>query len=411
MKNKNEKLMSAFDHIDSRYIGEAMEYYGEKSAKKPVFAKRINRYVAVASAAAACLLIIALALPSLLIERGADSYTPTDVRAEDTDTKVQTPPEHDGSKGLLYEINEDGKSASFVGFGTCTEETVVIASTYDGLPVTRMYNKGYWEAETIPVDHDFNSKYLKRLVISDTVQTVDFECIRQCPNIESIYFGSRVNHIGALFFGPGYGENFSSVEVSPDNKYFSDKGNCIVDLRTGALVLATPTTVIPNDGSVKIIGNSAFGSARRHLTSIVIPEGVRMIDHGAFRECQKLENIVLPNSLEIIESCAFDGCHSLKTLELGVGLKVYNQDVFFTCIPKTQIIYKGTVAQWESIAKNDDSPELVDGTPQDPIVSTVYCTDGETYSNAGNLEQYRWWFMPEYSTYWEIQYLTPAETD
>ena len=39
MKKKNEKLMSAFDHIDSRYIGEAMEYYGEKPAAKPSFAK------------------------------------------------------------------------------------------------------------------------------------------------------------------------------------------------------------------------------------------------------------------------------------------------------------------------------------------------------------------------------------
>ena len=69
MKNKNEKLMSAFDHIDSRYVSEAMEYYGEKTAQNPVFAKRINRLGAVASAAAACLLIIALALPSLLIEK------------------------------------------------------------------------------------------------------------------------------------------------------------------------------------------------------------------------------------------------------------------------------------------------------------------------------------------------------
>ena len=40
MKNKNEKLMTAFDHIDSRYIGEAMEYYAEKPAKKPVFTKK-----------------------------------------------------------------------------------------------------------------------------------------------------------------------------------------------------------------------------------------------------------------------------------------------------------------------------------------------------------------------------------
>ncbi len=411
MKNKNEKLMSAFDHIDSRFIGEAMEYYAEKPAQKPVSAKKINRFVAVASAAAACLLIIALALPSLLIEREHGSYTPTDVRAENTDSEVQTPPEHDGSKGLLYEINEDGKSVTFISFGTCTDEVVYIASTYDGLPVTRMYNKGYWEADKIPADHDFNSKYLKRLVISDTVQSVDFECIRQCPNIESVYFGSSVNHIGSLFFSPGYGENFSSVEVSPDNKYFSDKGNCIVDLRTGALVLATPTTVIPNDGSVKIIGNLAFGSARRHLTSIVIPEGVKMIDYAAFWECEKLESVVLPNSLEIIELGAFDGCLSLKTLELGTGLKMYNQDVFLSCIPQTQIFYKGTVAQWEAIAKNDNTPELIDGTPQDPIVSTVYCTDGVTYSNSGNMEEYRWWFMPEYSQYWEIQYLTPSEND
>ena len=393
-KTKDERLLDSLDYIDEKFIVGAEKYYNaaRKNNIAERFAKR-NRMLKIAVAIAACLALLAVAVPTatLVIEHG--EYTLPTVGVGNSGVEVETPPEHDGSKGLIYEVNEDGKTVSFVSYGTCTDEVVYIASTYNGMPVTEMHNVAFGEASYIPFDHDFNSKYVKHLVISDTVQIVDFECIRQCPNIESVYYGASVARIRALPFNSGYGENFSKVEVSPNNPNFSDKGNCIVDLRTNTLVLATPTTVIPDDGSVKIIGRSAFMSATS-ITSIVIPEGVKIIEANAFKSCMSLESVTLPDSLEVIESSAFTFCQSLKTLVLGPNLKAFNQTVFHRMYCPT-LYYKGTVEQWLAVAK--------------PLTSNValslpvICTDGESLSNEGNQSQYHWQLIPEFEGYLKDQ--------
>ena len=391
-KNKNDKLIfEASGHLDDDLISEVLgKYEAKKSVTQNRFAK-MNRGIKIAVAIAACLALLAVAVPTatIVIERG--EYIPPTVGAENSSVEIESSPEHDGSKGLIYEVNEDGKTVSFVSYGTCTDEVVYIASTYNGMPVTEMHNVAYWEADYIPVDHDFNSKYVKHLVISDTVQIVDSECIRQCPNIESVYYGASVARIRHLTFNGGYGKNFAKVEVSPNNPNFSDKGNCIVDLRTKTLVLATPTTVIPDDGSVEIIGFKAFCSAKS-ITSIVIPEGVKVIDHGAFMACYELESIKLPDSLEVIELSAFGTCPELKTLELGTNLKAFNQTIFHKMYcPK--LYYKGTVEQWLAVAKPLNSNES--------LSIPVVCTDGESLSNAGDQSQYQWMLQPEFEMYWK----------
>jgi hypothetical protein len=48
------------------------------------------------------------------------------------------------SEGLEYELNEDGTSYSVIGIGTCEDTDIVIPSTYEGLPVTRLKAKRVW---------------------------------------------------------------------------------------------------------------------------------------------------------------------------------------------------------------------------------------------------------------------------
>lgn len=419
MRKKNvhedKRLLDALDHIDERFIAETEKYYRDlPTTRMPQGRPRITaRSIKQVLALAACLALLSAVIPvvSYLAQSpmfipgatadGTEATEPEtenllseDITSveEETISEPETEPEpvYDGSRGLEYEVREDGETARFIGFGSCTDEVVYIASTYNGLPVVEIFNKGYWEANYIPADHDYCSKYAKRIVISDTVETVDEEVIRQCPNIESVYYGASVEYIDALPFNNSDGQNFASVEVSPDNKNFSDKGNCIVDLRTKTLVIATPTTVIPDDGSVEIIGRMAFSSASSGLTSIVIPEGVKVLDHSAFRSCFELESVVLPDSLEVIEANAFGFCISLKTLELGTNLKAFNQNIFHPMYcPK--IYYKGTVAQWEAIAKPLNSNAGIE--------TTVICTDGNALSNAGDQSQYQWYLLPEFEGY------------
>lgn len=391
---KKEKLLRSIDYIDPGMISGAVRRIDEKKSRVKTSQRKNSMVWKFVPLAAACLVLICFAIPMVTLVTEYQEYvTPTGVYADNSGIEVETAPVYDGSRGLLYEVNEDGTEAYCVGWGSCTDEVVYIASNYNGLPVTSVYNKAYKDASRIPFGHNYNSKYVKKLVISDTVIYVGKEFIRQCPNIESIYFGASVEHIPTLFWNSGYGENFATVEVSPDNPNYSSKGNCIVDLRLGQLVLATPTTVIPDDGSVVMIGQSSFGSARYGLTSIVIPEGVKIIEDHAFGSCMKLESVKLPDSLEFIESSAFNFCASLKTLEIGANLRSIDQNTFHKMYCPT-IYYKGTLAEWEAIAKTTS------GNAKSP--ARVICTDGETLSTEGNQNDLWWMRTPEYAELSEL---------
>ncbi len=392
--DKQQELLRSLDYVDPEMIAGAVRRIDEKKSRVAAGKKvKINSYLKLAVAFAACLVLLAIALPTTFLITEYQEYFPSYYGAEYSGAEVESTPEYDGSRGLLYEVSEDGTEAFCVGWGTCTDEVVYIASHYNGLPVTSVYNKGYLEASKITADHPFKSKYVKKLVISDTVVYVASEFIRQCPNIESIYFGASVEYISTLPWPVGHGENFATVEVSPDNPYYSSKGNCVVDLRTRELVIATPTTVIPDDGSVMIIGRWSFSSAEHGLTSIVIPEGVKIISEDAFSGCLKLESIKLPDSLEFIGSSAFASCYSLKTIELGRNLRSVNQTAFQNYYPPT-LYYKGTVAEWDAINKTLNS------NVSKPV--TVICTDGETLSTSGNQEDLWWQRLPEYEEIGEV---------
>lgn len=399
--NDERKIFEASGYLDDGVVSDVLKKYGEKS--KITRPQKANKWLKTAVALAACAALLALAIPMAIGLIGDGEITSTSIiehtaaipAADNTTAEVETAPVYDGSRGLLYEVNEDGVSAAFIGYGSCTDETVYIASTYNGLPVTEMRNKQYSEATHIPAAPVFGSKYLKHLVISDTVKFVSIECIRRCPNIESIHYGASMDNIMYLPFDGMNGQNFSTVSVSPENPYYSDKGNCIVDLRTKTLVVGTPTTVIPDDGSVKIIGMKAFTSAKRNLTSLVIPEGVKVIEHSAFMACDQLETLILPDSLGFIERSAFDDCTKLKKLEFGTNLKAVNQMIIHgKTVP--EIYYTGTVEQWESVIKTSD------GT----VIGSfdVICTDGISSLSAGLQGWYNWIELPEYADVWNQRY-------
>lgn len=397
--DKQEELLRSLDYVDPEMIAGAVARIDEKKSRvKAVKKNKVNLYFKLAAAVAACLAIIAIAWPTSVLITEYYEYTPPFFGAANSGAQIETMPEYDGSRGLLYEVNEDGTEATFIGYGSCTDETVYIASTYDGLPVTRMYNKSYADATYHAADNYFGSQYVKKLVISDTVREIDNECLRECPNLESVYFGAGIEKLMPLF-NHRSGKDLLSIEVSPDNPYYAVIGNSLVDTRTKTLVIATVNTVIPCDGSVEIIGRSAF-SWTRSIKSLVIPEGVKIIEHSAFSGCQSLESILIADSVEVIDSDAFIGCSNLKNVELGTGLKVFHNFAFhYLCgsLYGTKIYYKGTVEQWESVIKTFRD--------EDDIRSyAIRCSDGESLSSAGSLRWKNWWFAPEYQWYWERKY-------
>lgn len=86
----------------------------------------------------------------------------------------------------------------------------------------------------------------------------------------------------------------------------------MVDLATKTLILGCKNSVIPDDGSVTVIGTEAFADCKG-LTNIVIPQGITAIESGAFTGCSFLKSISIPDSVKFIVSYAFYNCGSLTS--------------------------------------------------------------------------------------------------
>lgn len=362
MKNeffKDTRLLDAIDHIDSDLIAETAakirppaspKREAEQSKKTKVFTawKQAAALVACAVLMGAIIPVISMIVGNIAptVSDFGDGISPSGGQSENLETEsenlnnesegaVETgaPTERisDGSEGLEYQINADGVSASFIGFGFCTEENIVIASTFKGLPVTQMRN----EAFLCGMDPQYcGNSYAKSITVSDTVEEIYQGIFDLCPNLESIYIGANVNFIRPFVANTSEGYILEKIEVSPANKYFSDNGNCLIEKQSKTLIVSCKNSVIPADESVEIIGSEAFAFYPNN--SIVIPEGVKRIELTAFM-FSELESVVLPNSLEYLGVHVFESCKNLRIADLN-GLPELPMGTFHNCDSLTEIV-------------------------------------------------------------------------
>ncbi|MBR4062481.1 MAG: leucine-rich repeat protein [Clostridia bacterium] len=449
MKNeffKDTRILDAIDHIDSDLIAEtAAKIRPPVSPKREAEqSKKTKLFTAWKQAAAlvACAVLMGAIIPVISMIGGniaptvsdfGDGISPSGGQSENLETEsenlnnesegaVETgaPTERvsDGSEGLEYQINADGVSASFIGFGFCTEENIVIASTFKGLPVTQMRN----EAFLCGMDPQYcGNSYAKSITVSDTVEDIYQGIFDLCPNLESIYIGANVNFMRPLFgLAPEKAYNLSKIEVSPNNIYFLTKGNCLIETQSKIIILAYGEAEIPADGSVTTIGEMAFAyypyksiaipesigtiesQAFTHscLESVVLPKNLKNMQTHVFTVCEKLKSIDLNGYTEIpvgtfynasnlteiiglenvtlVGEHAFSTCRSLASVTLGAGLTEIGQQAFYANFNLRTINFAGTVEQWNAIKKGlgwntlMNDPDWHEKIP----VEFINCSDG-----------------------------------
>ena len=100
------------------------------------------------------------------------------------------------------------------------------------------------------------------------------------------------------------------IIVAEGNTKYRSVGNCLIDAATATLMQGCASSVIPTDGSVTSIGDSAF-SGHSELLSLTVPDGVVSIGHQAFAMCYGLTRITLPESVNYIGISAFFECPRL----------------------------------------------------------------------------------------------------
>ena len=196
---------------------------------------------------------------------------------------------------------------------------------------------------SIPDDAFRGCTGLTSVTIPDSVTSIGSRAFYGCSGLTSITIPDSVTSIGDYAFYNCTG--LTSIIVDEGNTKYHSAGNCLIETATKTLILGCNTSVIPTDGSVTSIGDSAFYRCTG-LTSITIPDSVTSIGNSAFSYCNGLTSVTIPDSVTSIGNSAFYDCTGL-----------------------TSINFNGTMEQWNAVSKGTNWKTNVPATQ-------VVCTDG-----------------------------------
>ena len=222
----------------------------------------------------------------------------------------------------------------------------------------------------------------KHLIVHEDTRFIPENEAFSGSDIQSIYIGKSVECIyGWSEKGYRLGLPFSNmdalekIEVSSDNKTYSASGNCLIETATKTLVQGCKNSVIPDDGSVTRIRESAFAYLDS-LTSLIIPDTILEIGGNAFKYCTNLDVLVI-----------------------GSGVQTIEHDIFIDVKDSCVVFYKGSEAEWEKVRICGRNYDGGFGGNKSLLEKTVYFYSEEKPTEPGNY----WHYVDGKPTPWESE--------
>lgn len=258
------------------------------------------------------------------------------------------------TEGLGYMLSEDGKYYICTGLGTATDTDIVIASVYNGLPVTSINDSAFE-----------NRSSLTSVTIPDSVTSIGANAFDSCANLTSVTIPNSVTSIGDWAFL--YCSGLTSITI-PDS---------VTSIGAGAFDDCSSLTSITIPANVTIMGSSVFEGCDNLETVNWNATACTEVGSGSYPilgYCPKFTTVIIGDNVKLIPSYTFRNCASLKSVTIPVSVISIDEDAFSNCSSLTDITYKGTKAQWQAIAKGmENGYEWNKNTGN----YTIHCTDGD----------------------------------
>lgn len=285
------------------------------------------------------------------------------------------------TESLAYTELADGTLA-VSGIGTVTSSEIVIPAEVNGKAVTQIAAKAFTQNSTITsvvipdsvrvignaafssckkltnvilgnnllaIENDaFKLSSVKEIVFPETLEYIGESAFFAC-GMTNVRIPASVTHIGRTVFGRC--SKLENIVVAAENACYTDRGNSLIEVETGVVIAATSTSVLPTDGSIKVIGKYAF-SEHQELTEIALPASLESIELCAFYNCNSLAELVIPANVTFIDYRALQSCASLNVISVEEGNTVYTIKDGSLIELATGTLIKGTS---ESVIPTDGS--------------------------------------------------------
>ncbi len=252
-----------------------------------------------------------------------------------------------GHTDLAYEVNEDGRTCTVTGMGTCTATEIYIPSFIEGYKVTRIGEIA------------FIGKSITAVHFPSSVTEIYDGAFHGCTELTEITLPSSVTHLGSQAFQACTGLTTATLQCRVTELPHMIFEGCtsltavtlpstLTQIRISAFGNCTALKEITLPASLGIIGPSAFQYCTS-LTNVTLPSKLSILDDTAFEGCTGLTEMVLPNNLNRIGANAFSGCSGITAITVPAGVKQAELSAFERMEGLTDIYFRGSEAEWNAI--------------------------------------------------------------
>ncbi len=199
---------------------------------------------------------------------------------------------------------------------------------------------------------------IQTITLPDSVQSIGNSAFGNCNAIRNIYYGGSRKDRMAITIGTG------NDSIRSDNRWHYTHKQKSGPVCNGFVynIIGDEVTIIDYVGEtiteanipafidgypVTKIGNNAFDSCYT-LSSLTIPNTVKVIGEEAFYKCQKLTDVFIPEGVTTIGASAFYECNSDITL-IPASVTYIGENAFYEYGECFGVLYTGTDEDWKKI--------------------------------------------------------------
>lgn len=279
---------------------------------------------------------------------------------------------------------------------TGTESTVILPSTINSWPVTKIGEDAFQDNTTIT-----------SVTIPASVTEIGSNAFAGCTNLTIVNYAGDWSNLTIQSGNPAvqdaanaplfnfefippdntavivtnYKYNGAAADVTIPSRY---QGKPVTTIGHAAFFNSAVTSVTIPD-SVTSISDEAFINCPK-LTNISIPNSVTYIGFSAFSSCTSLKSITLPSSLSFISGALFLGCSQLTTIHIPVSVTSIGNNAFADCPSLMTVTYPGSKTQWDDITKGRNSDVLENHLICAKLEAT-FTADGTTFAQPQTIDR------------------------